>query len=70
MIGRTLPLSAMPKSPKSRNTPHRCRFPAPLRRSISTEEGFIDVEWPPGERAKYEEEVLGKPQITRLTVIP
>lgn len=66
MIGRTLPLSAIPKA---RGTPHRCRFPAPLRKSLRTEDGWIDVEWPPGEKAKYEEEVLHRPQITRFTLV-
>lgn len=68
MIGRTLPLSAIPK--RISTVPHRCRFPAPLRTSERTEDGWIDREWRPGEKAAYEEEVLGRPQITRFTLVP
>jgi hypothetical protein len=67
MIGRTLPLSAIPK--RISTAPHRCRFPAPLRKSIRTEDGWIDREWRPGEKAAYEEKVLHRPQITRFTLV-
>lgn len=64
MIARTTPFSAQPRQVSS-----RCRFPAPLRKSVHTDNGWIDVEWPPGERQAYEEKVLGKPQITRFTAV-
>lgn len=49
--------------------PRPCRFPAPLRASERTENGWIDREWHPGEKARYEAEVLNRPQITRFTEV-
>lgn len=63
---RTMPLSAIPASPKKKGVPHRCRFPAPLRASERTPDGWIDREWKEGERKAYEETVLGKPQLVRM----
>lgn len=68
MIFRATPLSTLPK--RVSTAPHRCRFPAPLRASERTEDGWIDREWRPGEKAAYEEKVLGRPQITRFTLVP
>lgn len=66
MIPRTTPLSALPKRKVAL---HRCHYPPPLRKSLRTEDGFIDVEWPPEELKAYREDVLKHPQITRFTLV-
>lgn len=57
---RLVPLTNIPPTPRKEGEAHVCRFGPPLRKSVRTEDGWIDREWEPGERSCYAAEVLGQ----------
>ena len=63
-MSRLTPLSNTP----SKTSPRVCRFDAPARKSIRTEDGWIDVPWPPEEFKEYRHTVLGQPRIDSSTI--
>ena len=65
-MSRLTPLSNI----SSKKTPRGCRFDAPARKSIRTEDGWIDVPWSPEELKEYRHTVLDQPRITPSTLQP
>lgn len=64
-MSRLTPLSNIP----SKKTPHVCRFGAPARKSLRTEDGWIDVPWGEGEKKEYEQTVLGWHQVSPFSIV-
>ena len=46
-----------------------CYYNAPQSLWIRTRNGWITVPWPEGEKARYEQEVLGRAAVTPATQV-